>query len=58
VIAIVILTQFMDFVVLFKLAIVAIFPHVATAGIEERWLPPLYENWTLPQGPSAMAAWG
>jgi hypothetical protein len=36
VIAIVILTEFMDFVVLFKLATVAIFPNVATAGIEER----------------------
>src|ERR1035438_794299 len=39
VIAIVILTEFMDFVVLFKLAIVAIFPNVATAGIEERVVP-------------------
>ena len=38
--SIVILAQFMDFVVLFKLAIVAIFPNVATAGIEERVLTP------------------
>jgi len=30
----------MDFVVLFKVAIVAIFPNVATAGIEERVLTP------------------
>jgi hypothetical protein len=37
---IVILTQFGDFVVLLKVAIVAIFPHVATAGIEERVLTP------------------
>jgi hypothetical protein len=36
VIAIVILTQLMDFVVLAKLAIVAIFPNVAAAGIKER----------------------
>jgi hypothetical protein len=35
-----ILTQFMDFVVLFKEAIVAIFPNVATAGIEERVATP------------------
>jgi hypothetical protein len=35
VIAIVILTKLMDFVVLAKLAIVAIFPNVATTGIEE-----------------------
>src|ERR1039458_7785617 len=34
-----ILTEFMDFVVLFKLAIVAIFPNVATARIEERMVP-------------------
>jgi len=40
VIAIVILTEFMDFVVLFKLATVAIFPNVATAGIEERVVTP------------------
>jgi hypothetical protein len=39
VIAIVILTEFMDFVVLFKVALVAIFPNVATAGIEERVVP-------------------
>src|ERR1019366_4606934 len=39
VIAIMILTEFMDFVVLFKAAIVAIFPNVATAGIEERVVP-------------------
>jgi hypothetical protein len=36
----VILTEFSDFVVLFKVAVVAIFPHVATAGIEERVLTP------------------
>ena len=30
----------MDFVVLFKVAIVAIFPNVATAGIEERVATP------------------
>jgi hypothetical protein len=36
VIAIVILTKLMDFVVLAKLAIVAIFPYVPAAGIEER----------------------
>jgi hypothetical protein len=40
VIAIVILTEFMDFVVLFKVAIVAIFPNVASAGIEERVISP------------------
>jgi hypothetical protein len=40
VIAIVILTKLMDFVVLAKLAIVAIFPNVATAGIEERVVTP------------------
>jgi hypothetical protein len=36
VIAVVILTKLMDFVVLAKLAIVAIFPNVAAAGIKER----------------------
>jgi hypothetical protein len=35
-IAIVVLTKLMDFVVLVKLAVVAIFPYVAAAGIEER----------------------
>ena len=35
-----ILTKFMDFVVLAKLAIVAIFPNVAAAGIEERVVTP------------------
>jgi hypothetical protein len=39
-IAIVILTKLMDFVVLAKLAIVAIFPNVAAAGIEERVVTP------------------
>src|ERR1700685_747773 len=39
-IAIMILTEFMDFVVLFKVAIVAIFPNVATAGIKERVVTP------------------
>jgi hypothetical protein len=39
-IAIVILTEFMDFVMLFKVAIVAIFPNVAIAGIEERVATP------------------
>jgi hypothetical protein len=36
VIAIVVLAKLMDFVVLVKLAIVAIFPYVPAAGIEER----------------------
>jgi hypothetical protein len=40
VIVIVILTKLMDFVVLAKLALVAIFPNVATAGIEERVVAP------------------
>jgi len=40
VIAIVILAKLMDFVVLAKLAIVAIFPNVAAAGIEERVVTP------------------
>jgi hypothetical protein len=40
VIAIVILSKLMDFVVLAELAIVAIFPNVATAGIEERVVAP------------------
>jgi hypothetical protein len=40
VIAIVILTKLMDFVVLAKLAIVAIFPNVAAASIEERVVTP------------------
>jgi hypothetical protein len=40
VIAIVILTKLMDFVVLAELALVAIFPNVATAGIEERVVTP------------------
>jgi hypothetical protein len=40
VIAIVILTKLMDFVVLAELAIVAIFPDVAAAGIEERVVSP------------------
>jgi hypothetical protein len=40
VIAIVILAKFMDFVVLVKLAIVAIFPNIAAAAIEERVVPP------------------
>src|SRR5579872_7495582 len=35
-VTLVILTEFVDFVVLFEVAIVAIFPNVATAGIEER----------------------
>ena len=39
-IAIVILTKLMDFVVLVELAIVAIFPNVAAAGIEERVVTP------------------
>jgi hypothetical protein len=39
-IAIVILTKLMDFVMLAKLAIVAIFPNVAAAGIKERVVPP------------------
>jgi hypothetical protein len=36
VIAIVVLAKLMDFVVLVKLAVVAIFPYVPAAGIEER----------------------
>jgi hypothetical protein len=40
VIAIVILTKIMDPVVLAKLALVAIFPNVATAGIKERVVAP------------------
>jgi hypothetical protein len=40
VIAIVVPTEFTDFVVLFKVAIVAIFPNIATAGIEERVVAP------------------
>jgi hypothetical protein len=39
VIAIVILAKLMDFVVLAKLAIVAIFPNVAAPRIEERVVP-------------------
>ncbi len=39
-IAVVILTEFMDFVMLFKVALVAIFPNVATPGIEERVVTP------------------
>jgi hypothetical protein len=39
-IAIVILTKLMDFVVLVELAILAVFPNVATAGIEERVVAP------------------
>jgi hypothetical protein len=39
-IVIVVLTKLMDFVVLAELAIVAIFPDVATAAIEERVVPP------------------
>jgi hypothetical protein len=40
VIAIVILAKLMDFVVLAKLAIVAIFPNVPAPRIEERVVPP------------------
>jgi hypothetical protein len=40
VIVIVILTKLMDFVVLAELTIVAIFPNVATAAIEERVVTP------------------
>jgi hypothetical protein len=40
VITIVILAKLMDFVVLAKLAIIAIFPDVPTAGIEERVVAP------------------
>jgi hypothetical protein len=40
VIAIVILTELMDFVVLAKLALVAIFPNIAAAAIEERVVTP------------------
>lgn len=40
VIAIVVLTKLMDFVVLAELAIVAIFPNVAAAAIEERVVTP------------------
>jgi hypothetical protein len=36
----VILTEFTDFVVLFKVAPLAIFPNVTTAGIEERVVTP------------------
>jgi hypothetical protein len=36
----VILTEFTDFVVLAKVAIVAIFPNVPAAGIEERVVTP------------------
>jgi hypothetical protein len=39
-IVIVILTKLMDFVVLAKLALVAIFPNVTTAGIKERVVAP------------------
>jgi hypothetical protein len=39
-IVIVILTKLMDFVVLAKLALVAIFPNVTTAGIKERAVAP------------------
>jgi hypothetical protein len=37
---IVILAKLMDFVVLAKVAIFAIFPNVASAGIKERVVPP------------------
>jgi hypothetical protein len=40
VVAIVILAKLMDFVVLAKLPIVAIFPNVAASRIEERVVPP------------------
>jgi hypothetical protein len=40
VVVIVILTKLMDFVVLAELPIVAIFPNVATAAIEERVVTP------------------
>jgi hypothetical protein len=36
----VIFTKFLDFVVVAKVATVAIFPNLATAGIEERVVPP------------------
>jgi len=39
-IVIVILTKLMDFVMLVELAILAIFPNVAAAGIEERVVTP------------------
>jgi len=39
-VTLVILTKFVDFVVLFEVAIFAIFPNVATARIEERVVPP------------------
>jgi len=49
-IVIVILTEFVDFVVLFKVATVAIFPNVATAGIEERVVPPAIRELDTAEG--------
>jgi hypothetical protein len=46
----VILTEFVDFVVLFKVAIVAIFPNVATAGIVERVAPPAIRELETAEG--------
>jgi hypothetical protein len=46
----VILTEFVDFVVLFKVAIVAIFPNVATAGIEERVVSPAIRELDTAEG--------
>jgi hypothetical protein len=39
-VTLVILTEFMDFVMLAKVAIFGIFPNIATAGIEERVVTP------------------
>jgi len=41
----------MDSVVLFKVAIVAIFPNIATAGIEERVVPPAVRELDTAVGP-------
>lgn len=58
VIAIVVLAEFMDFVVLFKAAIVAIFPNVTSAGIEERVVTAAIRELDTREGPVRHGALG
>jgi hypothetical protein len=46
----VILTEFMDFVMIAKVATVAIFPNVATVGIEERVVTPAIRELNTGEG--------
>ena len=44
-----ILTEFMDLVMVAKVAVVAIFPTSPVLELRNAWLPPLYENWIPPR---------